>query len=106
MLQLLKLPPVACAFGKPSAASGCVVPPAPTIVQALVLSHCGEQLGITELIPEPAVERFGKTPLPGGSWLDVVRSGAAALATTLERVGNELMPVVTADIGRCRLEAG
>lgn len=83
-----------------------VVLPAPTIGQALGLSHRGEQLGIKELIPEPSVERFGKAVLPGGSWLDVGRNVDAALAPTLERVGDELRPVVTADIGRCRVEAG
>ena len=83
-----------------------VVLPAPTIGQALGLSHRGEQLGIEKLIPEPAVERFGKAVLPRRSWLDLGRSAAAALAPALERVGNELRPVVAADERRCRVEAG
>jgi hypothetical protein len=33
-----------------------VVLPAPAIGQAVSLSHRGEQLGVQELIPEPAVE--------------------------------------------------
>jgi len=33
----------------------CVVLPAPAIGQALGLCHGGEQLGIEEFIPEPAV---------------------------------------------------
>lgn len=41
-----------------------VVLPAPTIGQALGLSHRGEQLGIEELIPEPSGERLGKAVLP------------------------------------------
>ncbi len=83
-----------------------VVLPAPTISQALGLSHRGEQLGIEELIPEPAVERFGKAVLPRRSWFDVGRSGAAALAPALEHVGDELGPVVAADERRYRIEAG
>jgi hypothetical protein len=38
--------------------------PAPAISQGLGLSHRGEQLGIEEFIPEPAVERLGKPVLP------------------------------------------
>jgi len=41
-----------------------VVLPAPAIGQALGLIHRGEQLGVEELVPEPAVERLGKTVLP------------------------------------------
>ena len=41
-----------------------VVLPAPTIGQDLGLSDSGEQLGIEDLIPEPAGERFGKAVLP------------------------------------------
>ena len=36
-----------------------VVLPAPAIGQALGLSHRGEQLGVEEFVPEPAVERLG-----------------------------------------------
>jgi len=41
-----------------------VVLTAPAIGQALGLIHRGEQLGVEELVPEPAVERLGKTVLP------------------------------------------
>ena len=57
-----------------------VVLPAPAIGQALGLSHRGEQLGVEEFIPEPAVERFSKAVLPRGAWLDVGGGCAAALA--------------------------
>ena len=55
-----------------------VVLPAPTIGQDLRLRSCGNQLGVEELIPEPAIERLGKAVLPRGSWLDVSRAGGAA----------------------------
>jgi hypothetical protein len=83
-----------------------VVLPAPAIGQGLCRAHGGEQLGVEELIPEPTVERLGKTVLPRGSWLDVGRSGSAVLAPALEGVGNELWPVVAANERRCRAEAG
>jgi len=83
-----------------------VVLPAPAISQALRLGHCREQLGIEELVPEATVEQFGKTVLSRRSWLHVGRAVAAVLAPALEGVGNELRPVVAADIGRCRFEAG
>lgn len=67
-----------------------VVLPATTIGQASGLSHRGEQLDVQELVPIPAIKRFGKAVLPWGAWLDVGRTGAAALAQSLESVGNEL----------------
>ena len=41
-----------------------VVLPAPTIGQDLRLKSCGEQLGVEEFIPEPAIERLGKAVIP------------------------------------------
>ena len=41
-----------------------VVLPVPTIGQDLRLRSCGEQLGVEEFIPEPAIERLGKAVLP------------------------------------------
>ena len=41
-----------------------VVLPAPAIGQALGPSHRGEQLGVEEFVPEPAVERLGIAVLP------------------------------------------
>ena len=45
------------------AAPDVVALPPPAISQAMGLSHGREQLGIEELISEPAVERFGKAVL-------------------------------------------
>jgi hypothetical protein len=56
----------------------CVVLPAPVICQQLSLGSRGEQLGVEELIPEPAVERLGKAVLPRLSGLDVGRAGGGA----------------------------
>ena len=56
-----------------------VVHPAPEIGQILSLRHSGEQLGIEEFVPEPAVEGFSKTVLPRRSWLDISGCGAASL---------------------------
>ena len=53
-----------------------VVLPAPAIGQALGFRHRGEQLGVEEFIPEPAVERLGKAVLPRCSWFDVGSAGA------------------------------
>ncbi len=39
-----------------------------------------KQLGVEELIPEPAVERLRKAVLPRGSGLDVRHGGGARLA--------------------------
>jgi hypothetical protein len=36
----------------------------PAISQALRLRHSGEQLGVQELVSEPAVERISKAVLP------------------------------------------
>jgi len=83
-----------------------VVLPAPAVGQALSLGHRGEQLGVEEFVPEPAVEGFGKAVLPRGTRLDVGRGGAAALAPAPERVSNELGAVVAADERRRRVEAG
>ena len=84
---------------------GVVLPP-PAIGQALGLSHRGEQLGVQKLIPKPAVERLCKAVLPRGPWLDVGRGGTAVLAPALEGMGDELRPVVAADVRRSRVEAG
>ena len=63
-----------------------VVLPAPAIGQALGFRHRGEQLGVEEFIPEPAVERLGKAVLPRCSWFDVGGASAAALAPLPEGV--------------------
>ena len=83
-----------------------VVLPAPAIGQALGLSHRGEQLGVEEFVPEPAVERLGIAVLLWRAWLDARGCGAAVLAPSSERVGNELGAVITADEPRSWLEAG
>ncbi len=57
--------------------------PAPAISQCLGLGHSCEQLGIQELIYEPAVERLGKTVLPRCSWHLVRRFGAGVCAQSL-----------------------
>jgi len=57
-----------------------VVLPAPSVGQALGLSHRGKQFSVEELIPEPAVERLCKAVLPWGSWLDVGGLGTAVFA--------------------------
>jgi hypothetical protein len=83
-----------------------VVIPAPAIGQALGLSHRGEQLGVEEFIPEPAVERLGIAVLPWGAWLDVRGGRTAALAPAPQGMGNELGAVIAADECRCWVEAG
>jgi hypothetical protein len=42
---------------------GVVLPP-PAICHAVGFRHRGEQLGVEEFIPEPAVEGCGKAVLP------------------------------------------
>ena len=84
-----------------------VVLPAPTIGQDLRLRSCGNQLGVEELIPEPAIERFRESVLPGGSRGDVGRAGGGAGLTPVpEGLGDELRPVVAADVRRRWVEAG
>jgi len=61
--QLVELPPGAYAPGGPNEASSFLLPP-PAISQGLGPGHGGEQLDVQELIPEPAVERLAKAPLP------------------------------------------
>jgi hypothetical protein len=48
------------------------------VSQDLSLRSGGEQLGVEELIPEAAIERFRESVLPGGSRLDVGRAGGGA----------------------------
>ncbi len=74
--------------------AGAVLP-APAISQGLGLGHGGEQLGVQQFIPEPAVERFDKVVLPRSTWFDVRRGGPAVLAPALESMGDEFGPVVT-----------
>ena len=83
-----------------------VVLPAPAIGQALGLSHRGEQLGVEEFVLEPANERLGIAVLPWRAWLDVRGCGAAVLAPSSERVGNELRAVIAADERRCCDKSG
>ena len=84
-----------------------VVLPAPTIGQDLRLRSCGNQLGVEELIPEPAIERFRESVLPGGSRGDVGRAGGGAGLTPVpEGLGDELRPVDAADESWRRVEAG
>jgi len=46
--------------------------------QQLGFLQRGEQLGVQEFIPEPAVERVGKAVLPWGSRRYVARAGGGA----------------------------
>ena len=55
-----------------------VVLPELAIGEELSFGCRGEQLGVEELITEPAVERLSKAVLPWGSWLDVGRAGGVA----------------------------
>jgi len=55
-----------------------VVLQAPSVGQALGLSHRAEQLGVEELVSESAVKGLSKAVLPRGTWLDVNGCGAAA----------------------------
>ena len=55
-----------------------VVLPAPAISQDLYLRSGGKQLSVDELIPEPAIERFRDSFLPGGSRRYVGRAGGGA----------------------------
>jgi hypothetical protein len=50
--------------------------PVLAISQALGLSHRGEQLGLEEYIPEPAIERLGTAVLLPRAWLDPSVFGA------------------------------
>ena len=56
------------------------------IGQGLQLSTRGEQLSIQELITEPEIEGLSKAVLPGGSWLNVGGTDAAASGQSL-RIG-------------------
>ena len=78
----------------------------PAIGQALGLSHRGEQLGVEELVSEPAVEGFSKAVLPRGAGLDVSGCGAAAFTPAPQGVGDEFGTVVAADECRSWVEAG
>jgi len=69
-----------------------VVLPPPALSQGLFLGYGGEQLGVQELIPEPALEQLGKDVLPRRCWFDVSRGGAAVFAQALEGVGDESGP--------------
>jgi hypothetical protein len=55
-----------------------VVLQAPAISQELSLGSHGEQLGVEELIPEAAIERFRESVLPGRSRRDLGRAGGCA----------------------------
>lgn len=83
-----------------------VVLPAPAVGQTLGLCHRGEELGVDEFIPESAVQGFSKSVLPRRSGLYARHCSAVALAPAVEGVGYNLRPLVGADIGRCRTDAG
>jgi hypothetical protein len=63
MHRLLKLPPGMYAPEGPNGAGGCCTPSA-SDQPSLGLGHADEQLSVQEVIPESAIERFGKVLLP------------------------------------------
>jgi hypothetical protein len=79
-----------------------VVLPPPANSQGLGLSRRGEQLGVQELIPEPAIERLGKVDISRQSGRDV---GCAGGSAGLVRLGNDPRALIAADEFRGRLRA-
>jgi hypothetical protein len=59
-----------------------VVLPTPTIGQDLRLRSCGKELGVEELISEPAIERFCDSVLPVGSRRDLGRASGGGAGLT------------------------
>jgi hypothetical protein len=65
-----------------------------------ISNHRGKQLGVEELVPESAVEGFGKAVLPREAWLDVSGCGSTLFAQAPQGMGDEFGAVVAAD--ECR----
>lgn len=59
-----------------------------------------EQLTIQQFIPEPGIEAFAVSILPGGSWLDVSCLGADGGDPIPHLQSNKFRPIVGPDVFR------
>jgi len=66
----------------------------------LRLQHTREQFAIEQLVAQPAVQRFAVGILPRRPGRDVQRLHAGARQPVLQRLGDELRPVVAAEKAR------
>src|SRR5262245_14894986 len=70
----------------------------PLLAQHPRLQQAGELLALQQLIPQPAVERLGVAILPRCPRLDVQRPDARPRQPGPQRLGNQLRPVVAAQM--------
>src|SRR5262249_20895131 len=77
-----------------------VVLPPPLLRQHLRLQHAAELLGVEQLVPHLAVERLRVPVLPGRARFDVQRLQARTRHPRTDGLGDELRPVVRADVDR------
>ena len=72
----------------------------PGVGQVPGLGKVHELFSVGQLVSQPAVERLGVAVLPGRARLDVQRLHARLLQPTPDRLGDELRPVVAANVLR------
>ena len=75
-----------------------VVLQSPSVGQVLGLGQTRELLQVGQLVSQPAVERLGVAVLPRRARLDVERLYARQAQPPADRPGDELRPVVAADV--------
>ena len=74
--------------------------PSPTFDHDLGLLQRVEDLTLEQLVAQTCVEALDVTILPGAAWCDVGRPGTDSRNPLLHRLGDELRPVVGADVPR------
>ena len=82
-----------------------VVLQSPGVGQVPGLGKVRELFSVGQLVSQAAVERFGVAVLPGRAWLDVQRLHARMGQPPPNRLGDELRPVVAADVLRHATDA-
>src|ERR1035437_7175651 len=65
---------------------------------ALRFEHAGEQFTVEALVPESSVERLVDSILPRTGWLDEAGRDAGRFQPRLEKLGDELTAIVTAQM--------
>ncbi len=77
-----------------------IVLASPGFGQNLCLLQCIKYLAVEELIAQAGVEAFNRAVLPRAAWRDISRLSANGSDPRLDRLGDELRPVIRPDMCR------
>jgi hypothetical protein len=77
-----------------------VVPALPFFGHATHLAECFEHVVVKHLLAIGSIEAFDKSVLHESTWLDVLQADAVLVSPLLQRLADELRPIVESESGR------